>query len=377
MLARKVSKYSWRACQPYETCYNYNKTAVKKQFSLWKVAISVLAAFFVVIFIAKVLNSVGSKVEGPIDQKTANGEKAQPVVENTKISLVNKLLGIKTAQAADFSAQKMKSACDQLTMTAGETKICSLAFFNTGTWPWVSSGAGFVSIYTAKPNYRSSVFIDNSWYHQDQPAIIKSSANSNQLGLFEIKIKAPNKIGSYNESFRLASEDKAWIIGGEFTLSIKVVANGQTVASQQPINNTTIISPTATNSNVGYNSAATAGVEVLGAQKMIQSAASLEFKNTDRQLVRVGFKNIGLLGWQSYGNEPAVLVPRDIATQSFSDNSWLTNDQIVFMKDQTVEPGQIGYFEFYLSPNSVAGNYTANFQIKIGNRVIPGSEFSL
>lgn len=390
MLARKVSKYSWRACQPYETCYNYNKATVKKQFSFWKVAISVLAAFFVVVFLAKVLNSVGQKMEGPVETKADASQEIKSTKENTKVSLINKLLGIKTAQAADFSAQKMPSSCDNLTISANETKTCVLGFLNLGSLIWSNTGQGFVSIYTAKPNYRTSIFYDTSWYHQDQPSLIKGVTGKNQLGLLELKIKAPAQAGQYYESFRLASEDKAWIPGGEFTLTIKVVSSGQfavvqptTSASQTT---TTSVEETAAvssgnnislNDNTAFNSATPNGIETLGAMKLLQSTTSLEFKGTDRQLVRIGFKNTGLVSWKSYGNEPVVLAPKDTVSQSFSDVSWLTDDQIVFLKGQETEVGQIGYFEFYLSPSAMAGSYTASFQLKTGSRVIPGSEFSL
>ena len=66
----------------------------------------------------------------------------------------------------------------------------------------------------------------------------------------------------------------------------------------------------------------------------------------------MGFKNSGLTAWRNYGDSPVALTPVDATTQSFSDNSWLTDSQIVLMKTKEVEPGQIGYFEFYLAPSA-------------------------
>ena len=280
MSPQKISQYSWRSCQPYENCYYGAVT--RKQFSAWKVLLSVVAAFFVVIFVAKVLSDASRAFERP----SADG-----------ISW-HRILGVKTAQAAlpagEFSAKKMASSCDNLTITANETKNCVFGFFNTGAAAWSNAGAGFASVYTTRPNYRQSVFKDNSWYQSIQPAKMSTAlVQPGQLALFAFKIKAPAQPGDYSESFRVALEDTAWIKGGEFTIKIKVTA-GVAPATAAVINpaisavNETMAESTSLAANstaiTDYNSAASDGVQGYGAQKLIQSATAIDFQTTAAQI---------------------------------------------------------------------------------------------
>ncbi|MFH1225959.1 MAG: SpoIID/LytB domain-containing protein [bacterium] len=365
MISQKIG-YSWRTCQPYENYY-YNGAVAKKQYSPWKILLSVAAAFFVVFFAARVLSSVSDKMANPSDQTTA----------------WHRLLGIKTAQAAPprqpagggFSAQKMASECDQLVMKAGETKTCAFAFLNTGIASWSNNSARFASIYTTKPNYRASAFVGSDWYKDNQPAKMKTPLiQSGQVAFFDVSLTAPKQAGDYTEYFRLALEDTAWVSNGIFSVKIKVIPASTVSAVGSAVNQTKTELPVT--EIASYNSAAPIGVQTYQAEKLIQSNNSLEFKDQNKQLVRVGFKNVGLDNLNNAGNEATRLVAIDATTRSFFDNSWLASDQVALIKDKA-EPGQIAYVEFYLSPSAQAGSFTASFQLKVGERIVAGSNFSL
>ncbi len=387
MLSQKVSKYSWRKCQPYDNCYN-NVAVPKKQLSFWKVALSILAAFFVVFFVAKVLSSLGKKIEEPVEAKTVSGQSEsiiQPIEQ--KVSLLNKILGIKTVQAASFSAKNITPTY-AITMKAGETTTYTITFKNTGTASWSNSSPRFASVYTAKPDYRTSIFANSDWYKSNQPAKMKNSlVKPGELAIFDIILKAPAQPGVYKENFRLALENTAWLSGGDDTITITVVANNQNnQVAADAVRKTevqTISSETteeelpAAVTDLSYNSAAPDGVKGYSAQKMTQSHNSLEFINNSAVAVAVSFKNTGVVGWKNYGNEAVRLVAIDTTTQSFYDQSWLTNEQVALMKTKEAEKGETGEFTFNLLPPTKEGSFITNFQIKIGDNVVEGGDFSL
>ncbi len=116
-----------------------------------------------------------------------------------------------------------QSIADPVAMEAGSTKEVILKIKNTGQTTWKATGANYVSVYTVDPNYRASVFYDsNSWVHNDQPAKLKADTKPGAIGEFRIKLKAPTKLGDYQERFYLVAENKTWIQGSYFFLKIKV-----------------------------------------------------------------------------------------------------------------------------------------------------------
>lgn len=382
MLSQKTTKYSWRACQPYDNCYN-NRAVARKQLSFWKVALSVLAAFFVVFFVVKALNSLGQKMDKPVEAKTITNQ-SQPVEQ--KVSLFNKILGIKTVYAAaNYFSAKNLTPISTLTMKAGETKTYTVTFKNIGVATWSNSSPRFASVYTAKPNYRTSVFANDNWYKSIQPAKMKNSlVKPGETAIFEITLKAPEKIGVYKENFRLALENVAWVSGGDDVITIKVIADNSQAAmpaktAEVQAASSVVIEeelPAAV-TDLSYNSSAPEGAKGYSSQKISQSNNSLEFINNSPVIITVNFKNTGIVGWKSYGDEPARLVAIDTTTQSFYDQSWLTNDQVALMKTKEVPQGETGEFVFKLLSPAKEGSFTANFQIKIGNNIVEGSSFSL
>lgn len=152
------------------------------------------------------------------------------------------VLGIENVQAAefDYAAQKY-SKIKEIEMVAGERKEIKVGFDNKGHYNWRRDGSNFISIYTDKPHYRSSVFWDKSWYQKDQPAKLKDSiVGPGKRGYFEFYLQAPKEPGVYKENFALAAENKSWLPGGQFELIITVRAAEQDNGEEKNISETEI-----------------------------------------------------------------------------------------------------------------------------------------
>lgn len=145
------------------------------------------------------------------------------------------VLGANSAQALDFEAPEIKDAgysaqynsqsvADPIKLTVGQIMEVSIKFKNTGAKDWSASGYNYVSVYTINEKYRSSIFVDSGWLANNQPAKLIANTKVGQVGEFKIRLKAPNKIGSYKEDFYLAVENASWIKGGYFYLKIEVSA---------------------------------------------------------------------------------------------------------------------------------------------------------
>jgi len=142
---------------------------------------------------------------------------------------------------ADYLGQYVSvSLKEPVELKTGEIKEITVKIKNIGKATWENTGANFVSVYTVNPNYRQSIFADNSWISKSNPVKIKTKTPPGQIGEFTFKIKAPDKPGNYKEDFYLASENKTWIKSSYFYLDLKVVAgNSQTTGVSSITNQTT------------------------------------------------------------------------------------------------------------------------------------------
>ncbi|MBI4713775.1 hypothetical protein HY771_01130 [Candidatus Uhrbacteria bacterium] len=122
-----------------------------------------------------------------------------------------------------FEALQVSAPKSSFTIEPGSEKTITLEFQNIGITTWKNSGNAYVSVYTYGPKYRASIFRANNWVDYTQGALLKESSVAPQkVGTIELSLKAPLTEGEYKETFNLAAENKTWIPGGEFTLTIKV-----------------------------------------------------------------------------------------------------------------------------------------------------------
>ena len=148
--------------------------------------------------------------------------------------LISSFFGIQPARAA--TANGLEALQVQMpgnvSMAPGESKTLILTLQNIGTKTWKNSGAGFVSIYTHGPKYRQSVFKSSSWISDTQPAKLKeTSVAKGSVGTISLTLSAPTTTGTYAETFALASEDTAWISGGQFTINLTVATSASATSA--------------------------------------------------------------------------------------------------------------------------------------------------
>jgi len=274
-------------------------------------------------------------------------------------------VGLKTAEAAPlkgYEALLVSTSGGNLTMAPGESKTVSVNFLNIGTAEWLSSGSNFVSVYTYEPKYRTSVFADPSWYKINQPALIseaKVAVKGN--GTISLKLKAPTTVGTYKETFALAVEDKAWIPGGQFTITIKVAE--QTVSSTSVVPSTSSVSSTTTD---GYS----ATVLLKSIKK------TLQVKGGEVVTFTAGIKNSGSQTW----NARSIKLP-EISTASsvsYVDSSWADSKTAIVKNDSPVVPGAMDLITFKFKAPVKKGNYTVKFAMAADNvDVVTGSEIEI
>ena len=109
--------------------------------------------------------------------------------------------------------QVISSGLSRLTLAPGESKQISVSFQNKGTKTWTRTGKGYVSVYTYGPNIVivvSRIVLGSP--RVNRPPFRKIELRQ-EIGQITFSLRAPSSIGTYQETFRLAAEDIAWIMG--------------------------------------------------------------------------------------------------------------------------------------------------------------------
>lgn len=269
-----------------------------------------------------------------------------------------------------YYAQRMIQSEQQVVLAPREVRTFVIAFKNTGSATWQSSGPAYVSAYTYNPSYRKSVFQDPSWKSFRQPAMMKNeSAAPGELGFFEIKLRAPAEPGNYEESFALAAEDVAWIEKSHFRIPITVRSETVQVVSVPSVQSPAAPAPTVPN---------TADYQAL---RLSQSAPSLTLKPGEELLFHILFKNIGLKVWLDQAIKVRESGPLTIATAApgalaFQHDSWANADMPVFVKSEIL-PGEVSLTRFTVRGPAAPGQYLAKFHFFANGQAASGGEFEI
>lgn len=238
-----------------------------------------------------------------------------------------------------------------LVMAPNEVKNITVTFQNTGSTVWKNDGPGYISLYTYSPKYRTSPFDPGTWLSPSQvKRILEPSVAPKATATVSFQLRAPKTEGTYTETFHLASEDTAWIDGGEVALKIQV---NKTVAPS-----TIVASETGTASTDGYR-----------ASLVTQTANSLKVKAGKTVSFTALFKNDGTSTWKSVGlKAPDVSVAS--TGVSFAHATWSGN-QIALLTGQNVKPGDTAAVQFFFTAPKTNGTHTAKFQLTADNLGVP------
>jgi hypothetical protein len=315
---------------------------------------NIFFAFFIIFAIAFALSFVDRVFE-----------ERQAAARSLGVPVWHSFLGIETAAAAPlkgYEVSQVSISGSSLTVAPGETKTVSVSFQNIGTSSWSNSGPNFVSIYTYEPKYRTSSFADPAWFAADQPVkLSESSVAVNKVGNISFKLKAPTKTGTYKETFALAAEDKAWIPGGQFTITINVAAANTDIKAPA-----TPSAPSSPSTNTdGYS----ATILIKSIKKTIKA------KGGETITFTAGFKNSGTKTW----NSRSIKLPTvSIASSDYKNSSWVDSSTLVSKNDVSVAPGEMDLITFQFNAPNKKGSYAIKFSLAVdGVSSVPGGEIEI
>ena len=300
---------------------------------IFSVASEVAVAFFVIIIVAFLL----SVLEGIITQRT-----------------------VQAAELKGYEALPVTiSGSGQLVMRPGERKTVSVSFQNIGSESWVNDGNGYVSVYTHDPKYRKSNFDPGTWLGPEQvKRLIEPEVAVGSVGSISFELHAPETKGSYTETFHLASEDTAWIPGGEFSFQIEVK---EAVVTTQPDSS----EPDKVIYYTGYHATPTFNQDDY---YQVKPGGLVEFPVT--------ILNTGSTSW----SKRRIQLP-DIRIASASDDyfhsSWLTRNILTARSKDIIKPGESEEVTIKFVAPEDKGLHLIRFQMVVDQTQIAGGEIDI
>lgn len=315
---------------------------------------SVVAAFLIVAVSAFGLRALEHKLEvkgfwggwadAGISKNRVDSALLSPSY-NRLLGAIGSYIFIPTANAATvpYAAKFSIESAPEVTVRAGETVTYVVGFKNIGSKTWVNDGKKHISVYTAKPYYRKSLFFFDAWEKDVKPARLRDAAVApGAIGYFEITLKAPEKPGSYTEKFNLGIEGSAWMPGGYFFVPIKV--------TERP---------------------------ALSAALLLKSANGLTLRQGEEKKVTVGWKNSGRVAWK----ERTVVVKSleigndDSASPTiFAASSWSADGTTVKVVGDSVAPGRIDFIDFNLRAPARSGDFNIKFSLMVDGTLVEGGD---
>ncbi|MBU1036511.1 SpoIID/LytB domain-containing protein [Patescibacteria group bacterium] len=105
----------------------------------------------------------------------------------------------------------------------GKSLTVQLKYLNTGTVTWQRDIFNFTAIATAEPLMHHSDLRHSFWETAFRPArLLEKEIKPGQTGTFRFAIKAPKKIGVYEENFILVVRRISWIDNSQTTINFEV-----------------------------------------------------------------------------------------------------------------------------------------------------------
>jgi Stage II sporulation protein/Ig-like domain from next to BRCA1 gene len=273
-----------------------------------------------------------------------------------------------------YSGKILSQSASSVTLKPGDVYVFNAVIKNTGTVAWKNSGNRFVSVYTYSPKYRVSVFVNASWYRNDEPAKIKeASIAPGKTATISFKMKAPAKTGVYDESFWLAAENYSWIDGAQFKISI-TVDNGKTPPAPVSITapSSTVTSPALTTNNSQLTTPAGPYAAVMTAKSYKDEGVVVA--GGEKATVLVAFKNTGTVSWQTQILRVSGL--NATTSVSLAGDDWANASEPSRVRIP-VPPGSVGEFTFNVLGPTGKGAYNLPLKLVVDGTDVPGSDFNI
>ncbi|HKX73399.1 MAG TPA: hypothetical protein VJM32_05265 [Candidatus Saccharimonadales bacterium] len=243
--------------------------------------------------------------------------------------------GAVTGQFA-YSNNTKQQNTDIRHLVPGQRYYMGVTVKNTGNVVWRNNGTNPMSLGTIGTRDRMSPFCDNgTWQGCNRAAVLREhQVLPGQTGSFEYWITAP-QFGAYTETYAPVVEGKTWMDDLPITFSKKV----------EPY---------------------TFALNGVRAYTDSSKQKTININNLDpgqRYFVSVEVSNTGWAAWQKLGSNPITLgtaLPKD-HNSAICDGTWINCKRAAQLHEYTVNSGQNGSFEFWITAPETPGSYTESF----------------
>lgn len=264
------------------------------------------------------------------------------------------------AGSAYVALQVTTTGAGSLTLDPGEVKTVTMTFQNIGTTTWKNDGAGYISLYTYEPKYRTSVFDPGTWLSPTQvKRMQEASVAPGATATISFELHAPQTTGTYTETFALASESTAWVTGGQVTFKIVIEEEAATAIEEQA-------------EAVPEDAEATTG------SITAQTATKLKVKAGKSIPFMLAVKNTGTATWNnlSLTNTSEATKTTNGDRISFAHTSWSDNEALA-LKNQSIAPGQTATLQFFMTTPQANGEHVVEFSLSANGEEVIGASLEL
>jgi hypothetical protein len=208
---------------------------------------------------------------------------------------------------------------------------------NTGNTTWKKD---YVNLGTSGPNDRQSIAYDTSWLKPNRvTTIVENTVKPGEVATFEFWTKGPSAVGDNREYFNLVAENITWMndMGLHYLYHVNKPYNWSPV-SQRAFTDQTLATQ-ADLSNTPKNS---------------RLYLQLKLRNTGTKVWQKNYVNLGASN------------PTDRISQ-FRDITWSSINRPTTLVENSVAPGEIGTFEFWVTAPSNVGVYYEYYNLVAEN----------
>ncbi|MFH1088387.1 MAG: hypothetical protein V1719_00930 [Patescibacteria group bacterium] len=253
-----------------------------------------------------------------------------------------------------YQARIVDRSGADLTLLPNERVEAWIVLSNNSTYIWDKTGINKFRLGVV--NDQPSIFYDSTtWATTNRAAQLEENAvGYGETGTFRFYLKAPYKIGEYEESFAPVIEGITWLTAPEIKWHITVVP-----AIEEPL-----LPPT------------TGGIEIYSAMWIRQSPYPT-LNPGETATLWVDFRNTSNMPWLNDRDYPVRLGtarPLD-RTSDFRNGDWILDNRPAQVQNSSgvslsgsgangvIQPGEIGRFTFTIETNSnKAGKYREYFR---------------
>lgn len=260
--------------------------------------------------------------------------------------------GTQAAEAAQAYQTEViyRTGNGSLAVEPGSVTPVEVQFKNTGSATWSNDGPGYISLYTFEPKYRKSKFDPGTWLGPSQVKRIRqASVETGEKGTMIFELRAPETEGVFSETFHLASEDRAWVEGGEVTFNIEVREVTER-AGQEEVEEIPVVEVKEVRE------------EDISAEVVAQTITQINAEAGTIYNVQMAIANTGEKTWSSYGLKPSSEMSELLKLQLQTED-W--GRVLAAQQNRAIAPGATGIISINIQAPKVNGVHTAIFEVMV------------